>query len=123
MIMKANAFSCILFGLIFLMTTEDVILFLSTDNQMPKLILELLGIVLISNGLHLIYEARTIKPKKLWVVYFSMGDFLWVIVSILLILSEMWITTKNGIIMTVVISIIVGTFGLLQLIKIRVHHV
>ena len=117
MIMRANALSCILFGLIFLITTEDVIVFLSTDNQMPKLILELLGIVLIINGLHLIYEARVVKPNKHWVIYFSIGDFIWTLASIFLILNEVWITSNNGIIMTAIISIMVGIFGILQLNK------
>ena len=119
MIMRTNALSCILFGLVFLIATEEVIVFLSTNNQMPILILQSLAIVLIINGLNLIYEARKVKPLKLWVLYFSMGDFIWVLASILLLMNEMWITTKNGIIITITISIMVGIFGLLQLSKIR----
>lgn len=116
-VMKANAISCIVFGLIFLIMPSRVILFLSADMQAPKAVLLILGIGLIVNGLHLIWASQKPIPSKALVLYFSIGDFAWVLGSISLVLLGIWINTTAGVITTLVVSAIVGLFGISQLLK------
>ncbi len=116
-VMKANAISCIVFGLIFLMMPSKVIMFLSADIQAPKAILLILGIGLIVNGLHLIWASQKPMPSKALVLYFSIGDFIWVLGSISLVLLGIWINTTAGVITTLVVSAMVGFFGILQMLK------
>lgn len=116
-VMKANAVSCIAFGLIFLIIPSDVNMFLSTDMSAPKTILLILGAGLIVNGLHLIWASLKPRPSKLLVLYFSIGDYIWVLASISLLLLGVWITTTAGVITTLIVSTMVGVFGTLQIIK------
>ena len=121
-IMRANAASCILFGLLFLMMPSYIITFLSTENQMPEIALLVLGIGLIVNGGHLIWESLKEMPTKSQVLYFSIGDFIWVIASMILIFLEIWITSPAAIVLTVLISAVVGLFGVLQIQKTKTHQ-
>ena len=116
-IMRANALSCILFGLIFASQPLVVSSFLSDSQPAPEWLVLLLGAVLIFNGLHLLWVAKKSSPAALWVLYFSVGDFLWVLGVALIILSGIWITTPVGLLAAIVVSIMVGTFGVMQFIK------
>jgi len=115
--MRANAVSCVTFGLIFLVIPADVIMFLSTDIQVPKTVLLILGAGLIVNGLHLIWASLKPTPSKLLVLYFSVGDYIWVLASISLLLLGIWITTTVGVITTLIVSVMIGIFGILQMLK------
>jgi hypothetical protein len=115
--MKANAVSCIGFGIVLFFLPEVVINFLSTSNQAPKVVTSVLGFALFFNGLHLIWASFKLMPSKLLVLYFSVGDFIWVISTSYLLLTGLWITTSKGIAVTLVVSLMVGFFGLLQMIK------
>lgn len=114
-IMRANATSCILFGLLFSILPKQVATFLSQQQSVPQLIILIIGLGLIVNGLHLLWTATKEKPNKYWVIYFSVGDFIWVFATISLILSDYWINTTFGITTTLVISAFVGWFGVMQL--------
>jgi len=114
-VMKANAISCIVFGLIFLIIPSKVIMFLSADIQPPVLLI--LGVGLIINGLHLTWASLKPMPSKALVLYFSIGDYIWVLGSISLVLLGIWITTTAGILTTLVVSAMVGLFGVLQMLK------
>lgn len=116
-VMKVNAISCIVFGLIFLIIPSKVIIFLGADIQAPKAILLILGIGLTVNGLHLIWASLKPMPSKALVLYFSLGDFIWVLGSISLVLFGIWINTTAGVITTLVVSAMVGLFGILQMIR------
>ena len=116
-VLLANAANCIIFGLIFLLFPMKVALFLGGETHFPELILQILGAVLVINGLHLIWASLQQKPNKFLILYFSFGDFLWAIGSSVLLLMGLWITTMAGIITTILIAIIVLIFGLLQIIK------
>jgi len=35
--------------------------------------------------------------NKIFILYFSAGDFLWVVASLLLIALDLWVTTPEGI--------------------------
>ena len=116
-IMKTNAFSCIGFGFTFLFLSEEVQNFLSANNQAPSIVFTVLGVGLIFNGLHLIWASLKLMPSKHLVIYFSIGDFIWVLGTSYLLVVGMWITTPTGITATLLVSGMVGIFGLLQMIK------
>lgn len=116
-IMKANAISCIGFGVTFFFLPEEVRNFLSTNKQAPSIVFTFLGIGLFINGLHLIWASFKPIPSKILVLYFSIGDYIWVLSASYLLLVGMWITTPIGITITLLVSGMVGTFGLLQMIK------
>jgi len=115
----ANVTSCCIFGLIFLLLPLQTSLFLSASDQAPELVIFILGCVLLFNAVHLIWASFQAMHNKYLILYFSLGDLIWVIISLILLVSELWITTTAGIISTTLVSIIVGTFGLLQFIKIK----
>lgn len=116
-VLRTNALSCIGFGLVFLCVPSAVAGFLSTENLVPKVMLIILGVVLIINGLHLAWASSKPMPSKSLILYFSIGDFLWVISTLLLILFGLWITTFSGIIATLLVSALVGALGVLQIIN------
>jgi len=114
--MRANATSCIGFGAIFSLFSEDVTKFLSVSSQAPSLVFLLLGLILLFNGFHLIWASFKTMPSKFLVLYFSIGDYIWVLATLYLILAEMWITTPMGITAALLVAIVVGTFGWLQMV-------
>ncbi len=116
-VMRANALSCIIFGFLFIVLPTDTALFLSTSNTVPTTALVILGVVLVANGAHLIWASLSQIPNILLVMYFSLGDFLWVIASSYLIFSEMWITSEQGIAAASTVAVLVGVFGVLQMQK------
>lgn len=115
--MKANAISCIGFGLTFFFLSKEVGNFLSVDKQAPSIVFIVLGIGLFFNGLHLIWASSKFMPSKLLVLYFSISDYIWVLSTSCLLLAGIWITTPAGIVATLSVSGMVGAFGLLQMIK------
>ncbi|MBX2870161.1 MAG: hypothetical protein KTR18_15880 [Acidiferrobacterales bacterium] len=113
-VMRLNAASCLLFGLIFVVFSSEVAIFLDPEKSVPYLALIVIGIGLIINGADLIRVSLQPSPSKFQVRYFAVGDFIWVLVSIGLIVLDIWIVTKEGVITTIVIAIMVGIFGVLQ---------
>jgi len=113
--MKANASSCIGFGGVLACFSESVAHFLSLNHPVPNIVLVLLGLVLIVNGLHLIWASFRTAPSKLLVLYFSAGDYIWVLITLYLIFTGMWITTSMGIVIALLVAAMVGTFGWLQM--------
>ncbi|NBD32355.1 MAG: hypothetical protein GVY17_05140 [Cyanobacteria bacterium] len=116
-VLRSNAASCLVFGLVFLLIPESVAKFLSPNHPVPLLILMSVGIGLIINGLHLIWTSRQVRPSQTLILYFSVGDLLWVVGTAVLILNNIWITSMKGIIAAIAVSIGVGTFGILQMLK------
>ena len=116
-VMKANAFSCIVFGITFFFLPEQVQNFLSANNQAPSIVFTVLGIGLFFNGLHLIWASLKIMPSKRLIIYFSIGDYIWVLGSTYLLVVGIWITTPMGIAVTLLVSGMVGIFGILQMMK------
>lgn len=116
-VLKANAASCIIFGLMFLWAPLEIALFLSNDAPAPELVLFLLGAVLVINGLHLLWASVQTSPNKLLVWYFSFGDLLWAIGTIVLLIGGIWITTVFGIIAAIVVGMTVSVLGVLQALK------
>lgn len=116
-VMRLNAKSCLIFGLMFVLIPGQVTGFLAQENQAPPLVFIVLGIALFANAAHLVWAATKKVPGGLLVLYFSIGDFFWVLLTILLILTGWWITTPGGIAVSLVVAIMVGTFGFLQITK------
>lgn len=116
-VMRANAASCIIFALIFLLNPAATAAFLGGEIPAPDLVFLILGAVLMFNGLHLVWISSNPMPNKLWVLYFSFGDFLWVIATAVLLFSGIWLTTEIGMIASILVAAVVGVFGVLQMIE------
>lgn len=116
-VMRLNATSCLIFGLVFVLMPESVAGFLAQENQAPSLVFTVLGFGLIVNGMHLLWAAARPVPSKLLVLYFSIGDFLWVVLTLGLVLAGVWITAPVGIVVSLLVAVFVGTFGILQMSK------
>ena len=116
-VMKANAASCIVFGLIFLLAPTTVSTFLSDEAPAPAIVLLVLGGALSINGLHLFWASLKSEPSTPLVLYFSIGDFIWVFASISLWLLGTWITSIQGVTASLLVAAMVAAFGILQIIK------
>lgn len=114
-VMRANAASCLIFGVVFTALASSVADFLGGSSPPPTLLIFALGIVLIINGIHLLWASNKTLPAKILVLYFSFGDFIWVIASLALIVFELWIVTSHGIIAALFVAAIVGFFGAAQM--------
>lgn len=113
-IMRANAAFCLFFGAMFAGFPMSVTSFLSTDPA-PAWSVVVIGIVLLLNGLHLLWVS-TKQPVAKWEIYhFSAGDFGWVAGTVVMIAMQIWITTAFGIAAALGVAVIVGSFGILQL--------
>jgi len=116
-VLRANATSCLAFGGLFLLMPAPAAGFLGTENLAPNIVFQLLGVVLVFNGFHLVWASLQASPPKLLVLYFSAGDFLWVAGTALLLVMGLWITSPVGIISSLLIAAWVGTLGVLQLVS------
>ncbi len=114
-IMRANATSCLTFGALFALQPSVVANFLGGASPAPQSYILILGILLILNGLHLLWTSRVPLPQKALILYFSAGDYIWVIGSVGLIISGVWITTIGGVFVACAVAIMVGLFGVLQM--------
>jgi len=122
-ILRTNAISCLAFGLLFILMPLDIVNFLSLNSNnnapFPEIVLQGLGVVLIFNGLHLLWASTLKKPNKFLIYYFSMGDFLWTAGTVVLLGLGIWITTTVGIIASVIVALMVTLLGILQLLKLK----
>lgn len=118
-IMRLNALSCLSFGALFLYLPLQVALFLSSSTPIPEMVMQVIAVLLLFNGLHLLWAAQKGSSNKYLIFYFSLGDFIWVIATLNLILFEIWITNIQGILATIAVSLMVGLFGIMQLIKLK----
>lgn len=113
--LRLNAASCIGFGALFTVVPGAVAAFLGQTSPAPSLAILILGIGLILNGIGLFLASRAMHPSRLLVLFFSIGDFLWVLLTVVLIVIGVWIETTVGITAALLVAAVVGTFGLLQL--------
>lgn len=114
-ILRLNAASCIGFGALFTALPGTVALFLS-QAPAPTWLFIILGIGLIVNGLHLLWTSTKPLPSKNEVLYFSGGDFSWVLATIALVVCGLWISTTAGIVAALVTAAMVGSLGASQMI-------
>jgi hypothetical protein len=116
-VLRANAASCIIFALIFLLKPTEVATFLGGDAAAQEVVLLILGAILLVNGLHLLWASVQSLPSKLLILYFSIGDFIWVFASISLVIQDLWITTAPGVTVSLFVATMIGAFGGLQMTK------
>ncbi|MEP1768734.1 MAG: hypothetical protein ABJJ53_19110 [Sulfitobacter sp.] len=112
MVMRLNAVSCVSFGLLFIVLPQAVAGFL---GDVPRAVILFLGLGLLGNGGHLSVASSRAGILKAEVIWFSLGDFLWWLASFGLIAAHIWITTPWGIFATVVVAVMVGALGVVQL--------
>lgn len=115
--MRTNAISCLGFGVLFVLLPKLVANFLGGASAAPQIVILILGVLLVVNGLHLLWASRAALPHKYLILYFSIGDFIWVIVSMGLVASGVWITTLGGVLAACAIAVMVGLFGVRQLMR------
>lgn len=107
-----NAASCLAFGITFILVPGAVSVFL---GDLPTGVVRIVGLGLIVNGLHLAVASRRTVIHPVEVVYFSLGDLMWWLGSLLLIANGSWITTSSGVIATIVVACGVSGLGIVQL--------
>lgn len=112
MILKMNATSCVLFGCVMLIAPHAVSDFL---GDAPLWALQTIGGILIINGVHLSIASQRPSPISMEILWFSLGDMSWWLLTLGLIATGYWITTLGGIIVAMGVAIGVATLGLLQL--------
>lgn len=117
-ILALNATSCILFGALFVLLPGAVAAFLGAPPA-PAWVIMALGAALIGHGLHLAHSARRGRPPRALVLYFSGGDFAWVIGTVTLVAAGLWIDTPAGIAAAAIVALGVGAMGALQLLALR----
>ena len=114
-VLRINAASCLTFGAAFAIAPATVATFLGADAAAPTTVLRVLGGVLIINGLHLLWAAMMKAPARWLIVWFSGGDFAWVIGSLAVLASGQWVTTAAGIAVTLAVAAFVAVLGAMQL--------
>jgi len=114
-IMRANAASCLAFGVLFITAPAGVAGFLGPGDPAPALLIAALGIALVANGCHLLWAARRDPPARTLVVYFTAGDFAWAAATLILVVGGVWITSIPGIVAALAIAAVVGAFGIAQI--------
>ncbi len=113
--LRMNASTCLGFGLLFVIMPASVAGFLSQHQSADKLLLMVLGAGLMAQGCHLIWASMQTAPSKALILYFSFGDFAWVLASIFLMILGYWITTPLGMLYSSLVAAMVGALGLLQM--------
>lgn len=110
-VLVANATSCAVFGVIFVLMAPTIASILGSP---PILLLYLLGAGLLVNAALLLFEVRQASPRRYSVLFFVIGDAIWVLTSVGLVAAGLWITTPAGIIWALCIAVFVGGCGVLQ---------
>ncbi len=113
--LKLNGLNCLFFGALFVFIPNIVIQFLSTDQPAPEVVILVIGVVLNLYGLLLLWIANKKVVSPSLVLWIAIGDFLWVLGTVVLFLSGIWITDLNGMTVAGLVAILVGWLGWLQL--------
>lgn len=113
-VLLLNAASCIGFGLLFISLPAPTAMFLANEKTAPVWLIVVLGAGLIANGVGLAVTARQQAPQAGLVRFFSIGDLLWVVATLLLIATGWWINTSAGISAALLVAALVGSMGWLQ---------
>jgi len=117
-VLRLNSFSCLVFGACFAAFPRSVNIYLAgTDRQHS--VIAVLGYLLILNGMHLLLASFRRNIQRFEVVWFSLGDWIWVLATLILLLLNVLLTTLWGIVTSLTVSFLVFSFGLLQLSLLR----
>lgn len=111
-VLRLNAASCLGFGLLFVVAPGGVAGILGSP---PVWLVAALGAGLLGNGVLLwLSQARGRPPQRSEVLFFCLGDFAWVAMTVGLIGSGLWITNPVGQIAAGIVALVVGTMGGMQ---------
>jgi len=113
-VLLLNGASCVIFGLLFSLAPASVATFLADTGVAPEALIVALGVGLLINGLALFATARASMPNRRMVMFFSGGDALWVIGTLVLVATGTWIDRIPGIAAALSVALVVGAFGWLQ---------
>jgi len=111
-VLRLNAASCLVFGALFMSIPSTVASVLG--NASPAVLFGL-GAVLFVNGAHLLLASIRTRPFTAEILWFSMGDMAWWLVTLTLIAAGVWITTPPGIALALLVALCVAALGLGQL--------
>ena len=110
-VLAANAMSCLVFGLIFVLVPAGSANFIGDP---PELLIRILGLGLLGNAVLLALTAQRRQFRRVDILAFAFGDAIWVIVTILLLVSGIWILTVHGQVAATAVAMFVGACGWLQ---------
>ncbi|MGJ8664640.1 MAG: hypothetical protein ACSHWU_13365 [Marinicella sp.] len=113
--LKLNGLNCLLFGALFVFIPKSVITFLSDSQPAPEVVILALGVILNLYGLILLWIGNKEQPNPKLVLLIALGDFMWVLGTVILLAMKLWVTTINGMTAAGLVAILVGWFGWLQL--------
>lgn len=120
--LRMNASTCIGFGLLFSLIPDSVAHFLSATSPAPSLVLLILGLGLIFQGAHLFWASLQIQPSKALILYFSLGDFAWMLASVFLMLLGVWVNSPLGVLYASLVALMVGFLGVMQIKTYKKEH-
>lgn len=110
-VLRLNAASCALFGVLFFLAAPVVAM---TIGDPPDLLLQILGVGLVVNATFLLWTSAKIPPDRKSVLFFAFGDAIWVVATLALIATGLWITTPVGIVLSAGVAMFVGGCGYFQ---------
>ena len=110
--LRLNAASCLVFGLLFVVMPAATGNFLGVSSAMA---ITFVGAALLFNGAHLLVASLKQRVNPFEVYYFSVGDLLWVNVTLMLVASESFLPTPASTAAALLVAAFVGAVGVLQL--------
>lgn len=110
-VLLANAASCAVFGLIFMLFAIETSQLVGSPDVLT---LQIVGAGLVANAGFLVAASLQRQPSRTSIMIFVSGDAAWVVATVFLILSGLWITTTVGIVLSLCVAAFVGLFGWLQ---------
>ena len=110
--LAANAGTCFSFGFLFVFFAPDVAQFLGNDLVFET---RIVGALLIAHGAHLSLVAWFSSLPRRLVYYFSAGDVLWFLATLVLLVATDLVSTTQGVIASLGVAIIVVSLGMAQL--------
>ncbi|MBL4756828.1 MAG: hypothetical protein JKY32_04050 [Rhizobiales bacterium] len=110
-VLRANAASCALFGALFSVAAPAISIVIGDP---PTLLLQFLGAGLLVNAALLFWASVLRHPNRAWILFFALGDAIWVAAILAFIGAGLWITTPSGIAWSLGVSAFVGACGVLQ---------
>ncbi|MEN8832781.1 MAG: hypothetical protein ABF285_07735 [Pacificibacter sp.] len=110
-VLRANAASCGVFGAIFACFATGASAFIGDP---PVVVLQVLGVGLLVNAVALVWTSLRTKPERLLILAFAVGDMVWVLATLVLLIGGIWILTLSGIVWAICVAIFVGACGALQ---------
>ena len=111
-VLRLNAASCLLFGLLLVFWPEPVGAVLGASASG---LLRAIGFLLLANAAHLVIGSLRASLHPSEILYFSLGDILWFIGSLALVGANAFVTTGSGQLVVMVVAVGVLAMGIAQI--------